>query len=102
MTFDVFAPRALRELEHAAARIAEDNPDAAEAFLQATLAAARRVAARPNLGSSRPPISPRYKFWSLTRYSYLLVYDPNSTPVQILRVVHTKRDLPRVLADLPV
>jgi hypothetical protein len=30
----------------------------------------------------------------------VLVYDPQTDPVEILRFVHTKRDLPRMLADL--
>jgi hypothetical protein len=29
-----------------------------------------------------------------------MVYDPTTDPVEILRFVHTRRDLPRVLADL--
>jgi plasmid stabilization system protein ParE len=48
----------------------------------------------------RPHLPPPYRFWSLTRFGYVLVYDPQTDPVEILRFVHTKRDLPRVLADL--
>ena len=43
---------------------------------------------------------PSYRFWSLPEFSYLLVYDPATDPVQILRCVHTSRDLPRELAAL--
>jgi len=45
--------------------------------------------------------SMRYRFWALTRYSCLPVYDSFSEPVRIVRVVHMRRDLPRVLAHLP-
>jgi plasmid stabilization system protein ParE len=38
-----FAPRAARDLERAVAQIAENNPDAADAFLRAALAAATQV-----------------------------------------------------------
>ena len=62
--------------------------------------ATRRVGANPGLGSVRPYVPTRYRFWSLTRYRYLLVYDSTTTPVQIVRVVHMRRDLPRLLADL--
>ena len=101
MSLDFFAPRAARELERAAVRIAEDNPAAAEAFLQAALAAAARVVGRPGLGSIRPYVPPRYRFWALTRYSYLLVYDATREPVRIVRVVHMRRDLPHILRSLP-
>jgi hypothetical protein len=41
-----------------------------------------------------------YRFWSLTRFGYVLVYDPTTDPFEILRFVHTRRDLPRALAEL--
>jgi toxin ParE1/3/4 len=100
VTLEIFAPQAARELEHAAAQIAENNPDAAEAFLRAALTAATRIASRPGLGSARPHVPPRFRFWPLTRYSYLLVYDASTEPVVILRVVHMRRDLPKLLSDL--
>lgn len=54
MSVDVFTPRAARELEEAAERIAEDRPAAAEAFLLAALRAAARLVEQPQLGSVRP------------------------------------------------
>jgi plasmid stabilization system protein ParE len=36
----------------------------------------------------------------MPRFGYVLIYDPQTDPVEILRFVHTRRDLPRVLADL--
>jgi plasmid stabilization system protein ParE len=100
VSLDFFSPLATRELERAATRIAERDPQAAEAFLQAALTAAGRVVARPGLGSVRPYVPPRYRFWALTRYRYLLVYDATTTPVQIVRVVHMRRDLPKLLSRL--
>ncbi|HET6234903.1 MAG TPA: type II toxin-antitoxin system RelE/ParE family toxin [Acetobacteraceae bacterium] len=101
MSQDFFAPRAARELERAAVRIAEDNPPAAEAFLQAALTAAARVVAQPGLGSIRPYVPPRYRIWPLTRYSYLPVYDATREPVRFVRVVHMRRDRPHVRRSLP-
>ena len=46
------------------------------------LAAAGRLGANPHLGDVRPALSTRYRFWSLTRYSYVLVYDPATRPVR--------------------
>lgn len=101
MSEELFAPRAALELEQAAVRIAADRPQAAEVFLTAALTAATRLATNPGLGSSRAYVPPRYRFWPLVRFNYLLVYDATREPVQILRVVHTARDLPRLLAELP-
>jgi plasmid stabilization system protein ParE len=83
---------ALQEMEHAAA---------AEALRHAIEDAARRLGGNPLLGSPRPYLPPTYRFWLLSRFGYVLVYDPATKPVEILRFVHTRRDLPRVLADLP-
>jgi plasmid stabilization system protein ParE len=97
----LFVPRALRELRAASVYIARDNRPAAEALLVAALKAAQMLADRPQMGHVRPAFAPtRYRFWSLTAFAYLLVYDTETTPIQILRVVHTARDLPKALADL--
>ena len=101
MSARLFVPRALRELRAAAVYIARDNPSAAEALLDAALRAARTLADHPEMGRLRPALAPaRYRFWSLTAFSHVLVYDTATTPIQVLRVVHTARDLPAVLADL--
>ena len=36
----------------------------------------------------------------LPRFGYVLVYDPQTEPIEILRFVHTSRDLPQALAEL--
>ncbi len=95
----VLTPRAQRELDKALRSIAADNVAAARAMNDAVLLAARRLGANPLLGDVRPGLPPRYRFWSLTRYSYVLVYDPSKMPVRIVRVLHTARDLPRLLTS---
>ncbi len=101
MTPGRFAPRARRELRQAAEWIAEDNPAAAEALLQAALRAADRIAARPGLGHVRLELAPaRFRFWSLRGFPYILVLDCTRNPPVVARVVHQARDLPTTLADL--
>ena len=73
---------------------------AAEQLKRAVAGAARRIGRNPCLCSVRPHLPPPYRFWSLTRFGYVLVYDPQTDPVENLGFVYTKRDLPRVLADL--
>jgi toxin ParE1/3/4 len=41
-----------------------------------------------------------YRFWSLSRFPYILVYDTRVRPARIARVVHMARDLGPLLADL--
>ena len=97
----VLTPLAQRELRHALSEIAKDNAAAARGLNDAVLEAANRLGARPGLGRLALHVPSRYRFWSLTRYGYLLVYDTTTVPVQIVRVVSARRDLPRLLADLP-
>jgi antitoxin ParD1/3/4/toxin ParE1/3/4 len=37
------------------------------------------------------------RFWSL--FSYVIVYDPETQPLQILRILHSARDLRRILDE---
>jgi toxin ParE1/3/4 len=92
---------ARRELAVALQRIAEDNADAAEQLNDAVHEAARLIGANPAVGARRPRLaSARYRFWSIPRFRYLLAYTDATDPPRIVRIVHTSRDLPRVLAEL--
>ena len=82
-------------------RIARDNPDAADRFYEAVQHAVHRIGGNPALGAHRLGLAGhRYRFWSIPRYRYLLVYTDASNPPRIVRIVHTSRDLPSVLTDL--
>lgn len=97
----VLAPEAQRELRNAIRHIGRENLAAAETLRRAVEEIARRIGPRPLLGHVRPDLAPeRYRFWSLTAFSMLLVYDTHTDPIEILRLVHTKRDLPKLLKDL--
>jgi toxin ParE1/3/4 len=92
---------ARRELRAAIAWIAADNPDAAERLNDVIRDAARLIGANPAIGRRRPALAgARYRFWSVPRFPYLLAYTDVTAPPRILRIVHTARDLPRILADL--
>ena len=61
--------------------------------------AARRIVVNPAIGARRPQLaSARYR--SIPRYRYLPAYTDATDLPRIARIVHTSRDLPRVLADL--
>lgn len=51
-----------------------------------------RLAEAPGLGHFREDLAPEpVRFWPV--YSYLIVYLPDSDPLQVLRVLHGARDV---------
>lgn len=78
-----------------------EHAHAQQALRAAIETTARRLGDNAYLGRIAPSHVPEpYRFWSLPRFGYVLVYDPQAEPVEILRFVHTRRDLPRVLVEL--
>jgi len=56
----------------------------------------RRLADMPGMGHLREDVADEsLRFWAV--YSYLIVYRPDTRPLQIIRVVHGARDIPTVL-----
>lgn len=94
--------RARREIDSAMEWIARDNPAAAQGLLDAVVRAAERIGEYSHTGVARPDLtaSAQYRFVMLTGYPYLIVYAADRDPPVIARVVHTARDLPRLLRDL--
>jgi plasmid stabilization system protein ParE len=42
------------------------------------------------------------RFWTLSRYpNYLIVYLPDTTPLQVVAVLHGKRSIRRILKQRP-
>jgi len=96
-----FSPPPARELRLAAAWIAADNPTAARGLLDDALHAACMIVAKPGLARVEPKLAPpRFRFWSLRAYPYLLVLDTGRDPPVIARFLHQARDLPSALAEL--
>ena len=81
------------------AYITDDSEDAAERVEQAIYDACVFVADAPLHGHFRAGLTNRpLRFWTLTRYpNYVIVYRPESAPLQIVAVVHGKRNLRRLL-----
>ena len=51
------------------------------------------------MGTKREDISSLpVRFWTVTKYpNYAIVYRPEAKPLQVIAVVHNKRDLKQVL-----
>jgi plasmid stabilization system protein ParE len=76
--------------------IAEDNVEAALRVHDALEEAFRHLAEMPGTGHTRTDLTARpVKFWSV--YSYLIVYDPASSPLTVIAVLHGARDVENVL-----
>jgi toxin ParE1/3/4 len=92
------APEARADIEEIWAYVAEDNIEAATRVRQAFLDACRLLAQHPRLGHRREDLTthPGVRFWPV--FSYLIVYRPKERKtLEILRVLHAKRDVKRIL-----
>jgi len=83
--------------------IAADNEDAADRVEQAIYDVCELVAQSPAHGHSRSDLTSRpLRFWTLTRYpNYTIVCRPETSPLQVIAVIHGKRNLPRILKQRP-
>jgi plasmid stabilization system protein ParE len=79
--------------------IAEANEEAADRVEQAIYDACAFVAEAPIRGHTRPDLTNRsLRFWTLTRYpNYAVVYRPETAPLEIVAVIHGKRNIRRIL-----
>jgi plasmid stabilization system protein ParE len=99
MSLYVLTDPARRELFEIMDYIAAHSVESANRIQQEILAACRFVGANPHAGRPRSDLTnSSFFFWVVPQRSYLLVYDPDSKPVQILRILHGARNLPQVLA----
>ena len=63
--------------------------------------AARRLGERPQLGRQVLGLLPvPYRFWSLTRFQRVLVYNADAVPPRILRILSTAREFAPLLANI--
>ena len=101
MTTNALTPLAKTDIFHIWSYIAENSVDAADCVEQAFYEACAFVAEAPLRGHSRPDLTTRQlRFWTLTRYpNYTVVYRPETAPIQILAVLHGKRDIRRILKE---
>jgi len=92
-------PQAADDMEEIWCYIAEDNRDAADRVEIEIVATCRRLARYPLMGSVRREITLRpVRFWTLPKFSnYVVVYRPETDPLQVIAILHGKRDLKMAL-----
>ena len=84
---------ALRKLDEEASYIAADDPAAARLVVARVLEAVAQLADQPALG--RPGRVPSTRELVVARTRYLVPYRVKRDAVEILRVFHTSRRLPK-------
>jgi antitoxin ParD1/3/4/toxin ParE1/3/4 len=83
------------DIREIVAYVRERNPSAAPKVRQNLQQAMRRLADFPGIGHVRNDLSDEsLRVWAV--YSYLIVYRPDTRPLQVLRIVHGARDLKRL------
>ncbi|HEY3973550.1 MAG TPA: type II toxin-antitoxin system RelE/ParE family toxin [Candidatus Sulfotelmatobacter sp.] len=81
--------------------IAKDSKESADRVEQAIFEACAFVADAPERGHSRADLTKRsLRFWTLTRYpNYSIVYRPDMSPIQVVAVLHGRRNLRRIMKE---
>jgi len=97
----VLTPLASQDVFSIWCYIASDDEDAANRVEAAIFEGCDLIADGPMRGHSRSELTSRtVRFWTLTRFpNYAIVYRPFTTPVQVIAVVHGRRNLRRVLKE---
>jgi plasmid stabilization system protein ParE len=94
-------PRALSDLGDIWDYIAEDYVKAANRVESAILLACSSLARHPLLGSKRSEITLQpVRFWTVSRFpNFIVVYRPETKPLQIVTVLHGRRNIRAILED---
>ncbi len=78
--------------------IAQNNPLAADHVEDALYDTFNILAENPHIGHTRPDIKANnIRFWGV--YSYQIIYEPKSEPLQILRILSGYRDINNILDE---
>jgi plasmid stabilization system protein ParE len=82
--------------------IAQDSTDAANRVEEAIHDACRLLARSPHVGQIRPDLTRRaLRFWTVNPFkNYVVIYDPDTRPLRILRILHGARNIRELLKHL--
>jgi len=74
--------------------IARDSPEAADRFIDKLRVQCDRLASSPSLGRPRPDFAPGLCSYRVG--NYFIFYFPSDAGIEVARVLHSARDLPRL------
>jgi len=94
----VFQRTAEADVDGAAIYYAMGNIEIAFEFLDALEDTARLLADMPELGTKRPfEHAEGLRMWPIHKFDkYLIFYRPTEVGIEIVRVLHASRDIPRL------
>jgi len=96
-------PEADRDINNQFTYIADDNLEAAIRFYEAAFASFNLLLANPFVGPARPFDSPQLmdiRLWFVTDFhKYLIFYRVTNEFVEIVRVLHSARDIDRIMVN---
>jgi toxin ParE1/3/4 len=94
-----FTPQAAEDLFEIWRYVAGDNEEAASLVENAILDACSFLANAPLSGRVRRELTSRtLRFWPVRQFpNYIVAYDPAAKPLQIIRLLHGKRDLQHLM-----
>lgn len=96
MADSFFSPEARLDLLEIWEHIAQDNLDAADRVAQEIEQAVAMLGRNPKLGHHRRDLTSKpVRFWPI--YSYLIIYDPDTKPLEIVRILSGYRDVAALL-----
>ena len=88
----VVTPAAKADLRDILLDIAEDSPETAERLRSEIFEAFKRLSRSPGIGHYHEELlDRRHRFWNF--YSYVVAYRWEKKPIQIIAVVHGRREL---------
>lgn len=85
------SPTADRDLDEIWTYIAKDNPRAADRLIDAIVQKCQLMATQPELGELRPELAPRLRSYLIG--DYVVIYRPMRDGIEIVRVIHSARDI---------
>ena len=87
-----YSPEARLDLLEIWEHVAEDDVDTADRVEQEIQQAILMLSGNPGLGHLRRDLTSKpVRFWAV--YSYLVIYDPDSRPLEIVRILSGYRDV---------
>jgi plasmid stabilization system protein ParE len=96
-----FTPQAVDDLFEIWSYVARDSVGAANRLEAAVHTACAFLAEGPLRGSTREDITRLpLRFWTVQAFpNYIIVYDPHTDPLQIIRILHARRDIQAILGE---
>jgi plasmid stabilization system protein ParE len=92
----ILAPLAAQDLDDIWEFIAEHNLDAADRVLEEIYDAIHHLVRLPFMGHLREELADRtHRFWPVR--DFLIIYHPQTTPLEIVRIVRGSRDIPSLI-----